>query len=801
MFEAAKHKSSFPDHSECENDFQQQQEHQHQQHQQQHREEVFHEALSDMYQITPWEVTTIESYEMDCILKSLKTPAHHALYTIHHALRQCDYDFELALSHCQHLLKVNHCFIYNTSICIDMTATKGTSEKSIDLQPGVHYNIIQRQKHVPPINNNNNNMNNMKNEWKIVKKSISTKKIINSIQNLISNNNQQKTETKTHLLQKLYFHLWISLGTDVRDGTSTADHALLLSILIPITNQNECQIMNQIMDAFTHIAALEIQRRQTKPSRRSTEILTMVEKIIAAGCTGPYLNKVLHAAKESLPGSQYFEYISKDIFDNLLDLNLWSCHRSLLWLWRKGHVFHKVSKIDRDFALSSVDDILAMDNNPLLKFDDPSLPLVVDVGCGLGVTLIGLAAAAEEGKNVTFLHPKGGGGEEEEEENNEEQKDEEKDEGDADDNTLATDKDKEASDEKVIDTTHIAHNTADLEAVFKAAALELEEEYKQSHNKDANDYTFELSFGCQYKITGLFKTQLADGIMGMENSENSFWMQMYNANMIQNKMFSLCFSNSNEQISKDGTVAGTVSLGGSDTRLHQTPMVYAENDTSNGWYTVYVKGIYLQLKKNKDVDDGKEVKVAEIKQNYSEIYDTVKLDLDIPKLNSRGIILDSGTTHTYLPWFVNELFSDAFEKIYGATFDQISKNITQLIFDIQEGDSDDEFDIDEELPTIVIQFRGATNVTEYDIDDEHQWGLAGHLDDTSPYDTILEIPPTQYLTFSKYKHTIVPKVHLDDTEGFGVLGANSMVGYDVLFDMDNNRVGFAKSDCNPDDLV
>jgi len=392
-------------------------------------------------------------------------------------------------------------------------------------------------------------------------------------------------------------------------------------------------------------------------------------------------------------------------------------------------------------------------------------------------------------------------GEEEEEENNEEQKDEEKDEGDADDNTLATDKDKEASDEKVIDTTHIAHNTADLEAVFKAAALELEEEYKQSHNKDANDYTFELSFGCQYKITGLFKTQLADGIMGMENSENSFWMQMYNANMIQNKMFSLCFSNSNEQISKDGTVAGTVSLGGSDTRLHQTPMVYAENDTSNGWYTVYVKGIYLQLKKNKDVDDGKEVKVAEIKQNYSEIYDTVKLDLDIPKLNSRGIILDSGTTHTYLPWFVNKLFSDAFEKIYGATFDQMSKNITQLIFDIQEGDSDDEFDIDEELPTIVIQFRGATNVTEYDIDDEHQWGLAGHLDDTSPYDTILEIPPTQYLTFSKYKHTIVPKVHLDDTEGFGVIGANSMVGYDVLFDMDNNRVGFAKSDCNPDDLA
>ena len=35
---------------------------------------------------------------------------------------------------------------------------------------------------------------------------------------------------------------------------------------------------------------------------------------------------------------------------------------------------------------------------------------------------------------------------------------------------------------------------------------------------DASQFAFELKFGCQTSITGLFVTQLADGIMGMEVS-------------------------------------------------------------------------------------------------------------------------------------------------------------------------------------------------------------------------------------------------------------------------------------------
>jgi hypothetical protein len=36
---------------------------------------------------------------------------------------------------------------------------------------------------------------------------------------------------------------------------------------------------------------------------------------------------------------------------------------------------------------------------------------------------------------------------------------------------------------------------------------------------------------------------------------------------------------------------------------------------------------------------------------------------------------------------------------------------------------------------------------------------------------------------------------MDDASQFGVLGANTMYRHDILFDMDKNRIGIAKSDC------
>lgn len=105
-------------------------------------------------------------------------------------------------------------------------------------------------------------------------------------------------------------------------------------------------------------------------------------------------------------------------------------------------------------------------------------------------------------------------------------------------------------------------------------------------------FSFPLTFGCQTKLTGLFKTQLADGIMGMDHAEAAFWYQASNKLGLPRK-FSLCFSRS-PTASRQGTNAGAMTIGGTDSRLHGSEMVYSSVSAGGGFYDVTIRQVYMR---------------------------------------------------------------------------------------------------------------------------------------------------------------------------------------------------------------
>lgn len=284
--------------------------------------------------------------------------------------------------------------------------------------------------------------------------------------------------------------------------------------------------------------------------------------------------------------------------------------------------------------------------------------------------------------------------------------------------------------------------------------------------------SFDLKFGCQNKITGLFKTQLADGIMGMDKAQASFWKQMHGAGKIDNQAFSLCFSRS-PTVSREGTGAGAMTLGGTDHRLHATPMVFTAADPDGGgFYNVKLRKAYLR-----DGNSGDSAANVNGKK-------IVLLNVEEEDLNRGHVIVDSGTTDTYFHRSFATPFKEQFRKFTGIAYDNKEKTMTP-----------------EEInayPTILLQIYGdddRNRKVALEYGSPSVPGLAGELDPEHPYDVILAIPPSHYVEYDEEEDLYASRFYVDESRG-SVLGANSMMGHDVLFDIDNQLLGWAESDCD-----
>jgi len=289
----------------------------------------------------------------------------------------------------------------------------------------------------------------------------------------------------------------------------------------------------------------------------------------------------------------------------------------------------------------------------------------------------------------------------------------------------------------------------------------------------AKRYSVDFTFGCQTYSSGLFVSQLADGIMGLSQHDATLPRSMYNQGKLRNRIFGLCFR-TEMVVSKKGISAGVMTLGGIDRRLDSTPMVWARNLARTGWFTVYVKKLYLRP------GGGSSAKI----ENPENI---ITITADLFNINSgKGVILDSGTTDTYLHKSLAQPFNNAWKKITGKPYTNLPVKLTrQQIL---------------KLPTILVQ------LVPYDtgFDDnlgspDDVIGLVGNtLDENSPTDVIIAIPATHYMEYSPSKNVYTSRFYFTETRG-GVLGANALQGHDVVFDWDYGRIGFAESSCKVSD--
>jgi len=310
----------------------------------------------------------------------------------------------------------------------------------------------------------------------------------------------------------------------------------------------------------------------------------------------------------------------------------------------------------------------------------------------------------------------------------------------------------------------------------------------------AFNYSFRFTFGCETSVRGFFSGGLKffDGELGMNKNHNTMWGQMYEENIIKHKSFSLCFTNSQQQQTitdeegndeeTDNTNGGFMTLGGYNEKILDTSILYTSTTTTNqndDNFYVHIRKIHLQKNGEGDfniVADGDEDNINEI----------ITLNIPEASLNVKPISIKSSTAYTYLPKASAAQFMNAFYRITGKQYTNDGVMLTQS--ELQS------------LPTFVLQLKGDESKNrELYPSDLPSTAAGAYLDPDHPLDVLLSIPPSQYMEHSKGSMVYTARIYMDHLYP-PALGANAMMGHNIYFDVEEDRIGWSKSSCSrPDD--
>ncbi|CAB9499662.1 aspartic [Seminavis robusta] len=266
-----------------------------------------------------------------------------------------------------------------------------------------------------------------------------------------------------------------------------------------------------------------------------------------------------------------------------------------------------------------------------------------------------------------------------------------------------------------------------------------------------------FTFGCQTSVTGHFAKQYANGILGMARSldENAFLNAMVKSNAIERAAFATCLTR----------MGGTLSLGGSGLarndggarQYHLEPMTFTNIIQDHGLYS---------LKVNKVLVGDFCITCAEDATNDKERI--ARRATLLAFRAGKGVLLDSGTTDTFLPKQAHRGLGKAWRAATGLSM-QETRVYTYGQF--------------RSMPDIRMVFH--PNTTIVIPPSSYMDGVPRDLNATTLEEEVKRWAGSRKLTM---------RVYCEEPKG-AVLGANAMYHYDVLYDLQDKRIGLARSFC------